>query len=75
MSDVTIIYCRPCGYEKRAKDVAAALRDQLAVDAALVPGKGGVFEIKVGDKTVAKRGSGYFPGPEDVVAAVKAARR
>jgi selenoprotein W-related protein len=55
--------------------VAAALRDQLAVDAALVPGKGGVFEVRVGDKTVANRTKGYFPGPEDVVAAVKAARR
>jgi selenoprotein W-related protein len=75
MSDVTIIYCRPCGYEKRAKDVAAALREQLALAAILVPGKGGVFEVKVGDKTVASRTKGYFPGPDDVVAAVAAARK
>jgi selenoprotein W-related protein len=75
MSDVTIIYCRPCGYEKRARDVAAALREQLALDATLVPGKGGVFKIKVGDKTVASRAKGYFPGPDDAVAAVAAARK
>jgi selenoprotein W-related protein len=74
MSDVTIIYCRPCGYEKRARDVATALRDRLGLAATLVPGKGGVFEIKLGDKTVAKRAKGDFPGPDDAVAAVAAAR-
>ena len=75
MSDVTIVYCRPCGYEKRARDVAAALREQLALDATLVPGRDGVFEIKLGEKIVAKRAKGYFPGPDDVVAAVAATRK
>ena len=75
MSDVTIIYCRPCGYEKRARDIATALREQLALDAVLVPGTGGVFEIKVGDKTVAKRAKGTFPGAAEVVEAVAAARK
>ncbi len=75
MSDVTIIYCRPCGYEKRAREVAAALRERLAVDATLVPGMGGVFEIKVGARTVAKRAKGYFPGPAEAVEAVAAARK
>lgn len=74
MSDVSIIYCRPCGYEKRAKDVANALRAELAVEAELVPGSGGVFEVKVGDKTVAKRAKGHFPDAAEVVAAVAAAR-
>jgi len=55
MPDVSIIYCRPCGYEKRAKEAAAALRARLAIDAKLVPGRGGIFEVKVGDKTVSKR--------------------
>ena len=75
MSDVSIVYCRPCGYEKRAKDAASALREQLAVEAKLVPGTGGVFEVRVGDKTVAKRTKGHFPGCAEVVAAVAAARR
>jgi selenoprotein W-related protein len=74
MRKVTIIYCRPCGYEKRAREVAKALHDQLSLDATLVPGNGGAFEIKVGDKTVAKRAKGYFPGPAEVVAAVAACR-
>jgi selenoprotein W-related protein len=75
MSEVSIIYCRPCGYEKRARDVATALREQLSLTATLVPGTGGVFEVKVGDKTVAKRSKGYFPGPAEVVEAVAAARK
>lgn len=75
MSDVSIIYCRPCGYEKRAKDAAAALREQLAIDAKLVPGSGGIFEVKVGDKTVAKRAWLHFPDADEIVKAVAAARR
>lgn len=72
MSDVTIIYCRPYGYEKRAKDVAAALRRQLALESELVPGKGGIFQVKLGDRS--SRSKGHFPGADEVVAAVAAAR-
>jgi len=75
MSDVSIIYCRPCGYEKRAKDAAAALCERLAVEARLVPGTGGLFEVRVGETTVAKRAKGHFPDASEVVAAVAAARR
>jgi selenoprotein W-related protein len=75
MSDVSIIYCRPCGYEQRAKDAAAALRERLAVEAKLVPGTGGIFEVRVGEETVAKRSKGHFPDPAEVVAAVAAARK
>ena len=71
MNDVSIIYCRPCGYEKRARDAAAALRERLAVEAKLVPGTGGVFEVKVGDKVVARRAKGHFPDAAEVVAAVR----
>ncbi len=74
MTDVSIIYCRPCGYEKRAKEAAARLRERLGLDATLVPGKGGVFEVKLGDTTVAKRAKGYFPDANDIVTAVQAAR-
>ncbi|MBR1167738.1 SelT/SelW/SelH family protein [Bradyrhizobium sp. DASA03005] len=74
MSDVTIIYCRPCGYEKRAKEAAAALRRQLGLESDLVPGKGGVFQVKLGDRIVASRSKGHFPDGDEIVAAVNAAR-
>ena len=75
MTEVSITYCRPCGYEKRAKEAAALLRDRLGLDAALVPGKGGVFEIKLGDKVVARRTKGHFPDASEIVTEVAAARR
>ncbi len=74
MSDVTIIYCRPCGYEKRAREAAAALRQHLALESDLVPGKGGIFHVKLGDRIVASRSKGHFPGTDEIVAAVTAAR-
>ncbi len=74
MSDVSITYCRPCGYEKRAKDTATALRERFSIEAKLVPGTGGVFEVKVGDKDRRQAGKEPFPGHAEVVAAVAAAR-
>jgi selT/selW/selH-like putative selenoprotein len=74
MADVSIIYCRPCGYEKRAKEAAAALRKQLAVEAKLVAGSGGIFEVKVGDRIVAKRTKEHFPDATGIVKAVGAVR-
>jgi len=73
MPDVSIIYCKPCGYEKRASDAAAALRDQLKLTANLVPGTGGIFEVRVGDKVVAKRAHGHFPDAREIVEAVSGA--
>ena len=75
MTDVSIIYCKPCGYEKRAADTAAALRTQLKLDANLIPGRGGIFEVRVGDQVVAKREHGHFPDNQEVVAAVSSALR
>lgn len=72
MTDVSIIYCRPCGYEKRAKEAAAALQRQLGIVANLIPGKGGVFEVRVSGKTVATRVKGHFPDASEIVAAVSA---
>ena len=75
MADVTIVYCRPCGFEKRAKEAAAALRLQFALEADLVAGKGGIFQVKLGDRVVASRSKGHFPGTEEIVAAITAVRR
>lgn len=74
MPSVSITYCRPCGYEKRAKEAAALLHERLGLDATLVAGKGGIFEVKLGDQVVARRAKGYFPDAAGIVAAVTAAR-
>jgi selenoprotein W-related protein len=72
MKDVSIVYCKPCGYEKRAAEAAAHLRDKLGIAARLVPGKGGIFEVHVDGKVVAKRARGHFPDAAEIVAAVSA---
>jgi len=74
MPDVSIVYCRPCGYEKRAKAAADVLRERLGIEAKLVPGTGRIFQVRVGDKTVAERASSHFPGADEIVEAVAAAR-
>jgi selenoprotein W-related protein len=74
MADVSIVYCKPCGYEKRAADAGAALRQQLNLTVRLVPGAGGIFEVQVGTEVVAKRSHGHFPDIPEIVAAVSAAR-
>jgi len=74
MADVSIVYCKPCGYEKRAAKAGAALREQLNLTVSLVPGTGGIFEVQIGGKVVAKRSLGHFPNTAEIVAAVSAAR-
>ena len=55
MNDVTITYCNPCGYGKRAAEAADALHRDLSVTANLLAGKCGIFEVRVDDEVVAKR--------------------
>lgn len=73
MKDVTIIYCKPCRYDARAKEAADALKRELSIRARLVPGKGGIFEVRVDDKVVAKRVNGHFPATAQIVGSVSAA--
>jgi selenoprotein W-related protein len=75
MKDITIIYCQPCGYRKRAEDAAAELQKELNITATLLPGKGGIFEVQVDGKVVAKRARGHFPDTTEITAAVSAALR
>jgi selenoprotein W-related protein len=71
-ASVEIVYCRPCGYEWRAREAAIALRKAFAINAKLVPGSGGIFEVRVDDAVVAKRSEGHFPDAKEIVAAVAA---
>lgn len=73
MTGISITYCKPCGYEKRAIEAAELLQRELGIAATLVPGRGGIFEVKAGDQVVAKRRLGRFPSPAEIVAAVRAA--
>lgn len=73
MNDITITYCKPCGYDRRAAEAADALQRDLSVAARLVPGKGGIFEVRVNGEVVAKRAKGHFPDTAEIVGSVSAA--
>ncbi|MFO0945527.1 MAG: Rdx family protein [Planctomycetota bacterium] len=76
MSQVTIKYCRPCGYIRHAESVAAMIRESTGGTVELVPGFFGVFKIWVGDQLVfdkrdsrgllGKLGFGYLPTPDEL---------
>lgn len=74
MVSVSIIYCAPCGYEKRARTAAEQLERETGIVATLAAGKGGVFRVVVEEETIIARAKGYFPTPEEIVAAVKASQ-
>jgi selenoprotein W-related protein len=75
MKNVSIVYCEPCGYRKRADAAAAALQKELALAATLTPGTGGIFEVRLGDEVVAARSTGHFPDATEIVEAVAAAMK
>ena len=75
MPDVSITYCKPCGYLGRAEDAAAELKRELGVDATLIPGKGGIFQVEVDGKIVAKKKLFHFPDVKEIVTAVAGAVR
>lgn len=49
------------------------LREKLHIDAQLVKGSGGIFEVAVDGKIVAKKTLAGFPLPDEIVEAVRAA--
>jgi selenoprotein W-related protein len=70
MTKVDITYCRPCGYEKRARAAAEALKQSLGIDAEIHAGGGGIFEVRVDNAIVAKRTREHFPDVAEIVSLV-----
>jgi selenoprotein W-related protein len=70
---ITITYCKPCGYEPRAANAAAALKKELGLTADLISGKGGIFQVAIDGAVVAKKSGRGFPGDAEIVAAVSQA--
>jgi len=64
---VTITYCNSWGYLPRATRAAAELKKALGVEPELVAGSGGIFEVAVDGRVVAKKALTGFPSEQDVV--------
>ena len=67
---VTIFYCVTCNYLPQANAAVEALREALGVEAALIRGHSGRFEVEVDGQVVLTKGSRGFPTARDVVEAV-----
>lgn len=59
-------------YEPNAASLADELKKEFKVEAKLVPGKGGIFDVIVDDKLVySKSKTGKFPEPGEVTKIMK----
>jgi selT/selW/selH-like putative selenoprotein len=67
---VTIFYCVTCKYFPQAAAAAEALHEALGVEAVLVRGHSGRFEVEVDGAVVLTKGRSGFPSSRDVVEAV-----
>ena len=67
---VTIFYCVTCNYLPQANAAVEALREALGVEAALIRGHSGRFEVEVDGQVILTKGSRGFPTSRDVVEAV-----
>jgi selenoprotein W-related protein len=68
---VTITYCVPCNYAKRAQGAADAITRNLGLAVELIPGRGGVFDVTVNGISVSRRTSDHFPTTDEIVTAVR----
>ncbi len=70
--NIDIHYCVPWNYEPQAASLADELRKAFGVEAKLVPGTNGIFDVVVDDKRVfSKSEVGRFPDPGEVTSKLK----
>ena len=51
-----ILFCGPCGYEPRARDLAAELRARFGAEVEIEEGRFGQFDVLLDGKLVASKG-------------------
>lgn len=57
----------------QATRAAAVLKKELDIEAALVKGHSGIFEVAVGGKVVASKGRTGFPSEQEILEGVSTA--
>ena len=69
---VEIHYCSMWNYKPTAARVAAELKKDLDVDATLVAGSNGIFDIIMdGERVFSKKKIGRFPDPGEATKAIR----
>ena len=65
---VEIEYCAQWNYQPDAARVADELKKELSIEADLIAGDNGIFDVKIDDKLVfSKFDTGRFPEPVEIV--------
>ena len=67
--DIAITYCTQWNYQPKAASLAAELKEKLELDATLIGGSGGVFDVVADEKLIfSKAAEGdQFPEHEEVI--------
>ena len=69
---VDIHYCQQWNYKPEAASLADELRNAYSIQAKLVPGSNGIFNVIVDDELVFSKGeTGRFPDPGEIVQKLK----
>ena len=70
---VEITYCVRCNYLPRATGLAAALKEALGVEATLIRGSDGIFDVAVdGALVFSKDEAGRFPSHDEIIRSARA---
>ena len=68
---VRIVYCGACGYERRARLLAGAIRTAKGIDCELVVSGGGVFDVFRDDTLIFSRHvTSRFPEEAEILDAL-----
>ena len=69
---ISIEFCGMWNYEPQAASLAAMIMDSFGVEAELIRGSNGVFDVKVDDELIfSKDEAGHFPDESAVIAMIK----
>jgi selenoprotein W-related protein len=69
--DVKVVFCKPCGFQNRALDLASEILNRFGLDGVsvtLVPGKNGIFDVYVDNEMVFSRyKEKRFPEHQEII--------
>ena len=66
--NIEITYCREWNYKPEADRVSAEIKQAFGIDVVLVPGSGGVFDVKKDEELIfSSQECGRFPEKDEII--------
>lgn len=70
--EIKIYYCSVWNYEPTAASLAEELQKEFNVDAELIPGNNGIFDVVIDDQLIFSRASeSRFPEQDEIINKIK----